>query len=262
MKRDATVVLACRSMEKANLAISKIRNRYSSGKMIPLQLDLASFPSIVAFTNEIRESFDKVDCIIENAGLSLKGEHFTDDGFEVHFGVNYLGHFLLTNLLMDKIKQQSTRVVIVSSSLHENAEINIEQLGKYFPAKSSKNILYSNSKLANFYFGRELYKRGIDTHVLCPGLCYTDLFRSYQLKWYHYILIPPIAWWYLRSATQGAHNIVFSATESENSADVNPLNGFYVKNLKYHKSRHNFDDLISEQLWQKSLNFCKEPLKL
>ena len=63
--------------------------------------------------------------------------------------------------------------------------------------------LYNNSKLMNFYFAKELYKRGVDVHVCCPGLCNTDFFRAYDPKFYHYILFSPVILFFLRSAEQG-----------------------------------------------------------
>jgi NAD(P)-dependent dehydrogenase (short-subunit alcohol dehydrogenase family) len=91
IKRDATVILACRDLLKANEAIAKIRLETSEGKLIPLELDLASFESIRSFAKKIQEEFPKFDCLINNAGLAVQDEQYTKENFEVHFGVNHLG---------------------------------------------------------------------------------------------------------------------------------------------------------------------------
>lgn len=249
--------MACRSLDKANEAVEKIRRHTSNGKMIPLTLDLSSFDSIKSFATEIKSSFDSFDCFIQNAGLAVNGEQYTKEGFEVHFGVNYLGHFLLTDLLKEEIDKNNSRLVIVSSRMHEKGTIDFENLGKYLAPKSRTNNLYNNSKLMNFYFARELFEKGYDAHVLCPGLCHTDFFRNYNPKWYHYIMFSPIALWYLRSAPQGAQNIIFCATENENGPFRNPSTGYYIKDLKQCKSKIKFSEEISKRLWENSLKLCR-----
>lgn len=169
------------------------------------ELDLASFDSIHKFAREILQKYPKFDCLINNAGVATNLAQQTVEKFEIHFGVNHLGHFLLTNLLMDRIKENGGRIVIVSSMLHQRGTIDFENLGKPLeqplPVRR-QNPLYNNSKLANFYFARELYKKGFDVYVLCPGLCHTDIFRDYNPRWYHYVLFAPVIWLALRSARQ------------------------------------------------------------
>lgn len=182
-----------------------IRDETENGKMIPLELDLADFESIKKFADEIKKNHGNFDCLINNAGLAVLGNETTKDGFELHTGTNHLGPFLLTNLLMDNIKQNNARVVVVSSKMHERATIDFETFGKFTekPKGERSNHLYNNSKLMNFYFAKELYKRGVDVHVCCPGLCKTNFFRAYEPKFYHYILFSPVILFYLRSAEQG-----------------------------------------------------------
>ena len=168
-KRNARVILGCRNLDKANEAIAKIRKFTSAGELIALELDLASFDSIKKFTKKIQEEHATFDCLINNAGLAVKDQQFTKEQFELHFGVNHLGHFLLTDLLKDQIKQNSARVVVVSSKMHEKGQIDFDNLGKYVANSGRTNSLYNNSKLMNFYFAKELYKKGVNVHVLCPG---------------------------------------------------------------------------------------------
>lgn len=183
----------------------------------------------------------------------------TKESYELAFGTNHLGHFFLFHQLKDVIDQNQSRIVIVSSKLHEKGVIDFETMGKITDKTDSKTIrgLYSNSKLANFYFAQALYKKGYDAHVLCPGLCHTDLFRDYNPRWFHYILFSPIVWLMLRSAKQGAQNLIFCATDNVNSKMKNPATGYFITSLKQTKSKIKFEDDISDKLWRKSLRMCE-----
>lgn len=263
VERDATVIMACRSLEKADKAIGLIRKRTTNGTLIACNLDLGSFESIVDFVKNIRTNYANFNCLINNAGLAIpNGQLKTDDGIELHFGTNHLGHFLLTRLLQDSIQQNSARIVVVSSMIHQRGEIDFSTMAKCVESFGTKgnNKLYNNSKLANFYHARELYKKGFDVHVLCPGLCHTDFFRAYNPRWYHYLVFSPIVWLLLRSAKQGSENIVYCATDNVNTDTVNPSAGYFVRNLKQTKSKMQFDDLIGSRLWTESEKLCSTVL--
>lgn len=257
-KRGATVIIACRNMEKAEAAIKKIREVTKDGELISLELDLASFESIRKFCAVIKEKYPVFDCLINNAGLAVQVNKSTQDNIELHTGTNHIGPFLLTNLLMENIKKNNSRVVIVSSKMHERASIDFEHFGKFTekPRKERSNHLYNNSKLMNFYFAKELYKKNVDVHVCCPGLCNTDFFRDYDPKFYHYILFSPVILFFLRSPEQGAQNIIYCATENVNTEETNPDNSFLVVNLQQTKSKINLSDEISEKLWVESAKLC------
>lgn len=226
---------------------------------IPLELDLASFESIKQFAFKIRTKYSTFDCLINNAGLATRNYQMTKESYEMVFGTNHLGHFLLFQQLKDIIDQNQPRIVIVASKMHERGKIDFDTIGKITEATDSKTMrgLYANSKLANVYFARELYKRGYDAHVLCPGLCNTDFFRDYNPKWYHYVLFSPIVWLMLRSSKQGAQNIIYCATDNINTEDENPAKGYFITSLKQIKSKINFVDTISEKLWNESLKMCE-----
>nr|XP_029734551.1 dehydrogenase/reductase SDR family member 13-like [Aedes albopictus] len=241
--RQATTIMACRNLSKANEAIDKIRQETKEGELIPMELDLASFQSIRKFAAQIKD----------------RNPAFTQEGFEVHFGVNHLGQFLLVDLLKDNLKKNNSRIVVVSSRMHEiEASIDIGNLGRWVEYDSRLNRLYNNSKLMNFYYARELYKRGFNVHVLCPGLCHTDFFRNYDPKWYHYLLFSPIVWLMLRSAEQGAQNIIYCATDSVTDEKRNPVTGYFVSNVKMRKSKYPFDEEISVRLWNESVEAIEE----
>ncbi|XP_059612449.1 retinol dehydrogenase 12-like [Phlebotomus argentipes] len=248
--RHATVIMACRNMEKAQEAITAIRKETGNGFMIPLELDLASFDSIKSFAAKLIADYPHFDCLINNAGLALRTEQTTKEGLEMHFGVNHVGHFLLTSLLSKRIKENAARVVVVSSKMHEKVTVDVQSIGNPISSSRRGNPNYNASKLANFLFAKELYKKGYDAHVLCPGLCHTDFFRDYNPKWYHYVLFSPIAWWYLRSARQGAQNIIHCATDNVNTEEKNPGKNYFVVNLKQTKSKARIQEGDSETLWK------------
>lgn len=257
--RGATVIMACRNAEKTAAAIKKIRESTQEGELITVELDLASFDSIRKFCAIIKDKYPKFDCLINNAGLAVKGNEATKNSIEIHTGTNHIGPFLLTNLLMDNMKMNNSRVVIVSSKMHLRASIDFENFGEFTekPVGERSNHLYNNSKLMNFYFAKELYKRGVDVHVCCPGLCNTDFFRDYNPKFYHYILFSPVILLALRSAEQGAQNIIFCATDDVNTEEMNPSNNYIVIDLKQTKSKANLTDKISEKLWVESAKMCE-----
>ncbi|XP_035791597.1 retinol dehydrogenase 14-like isoform X1 [Anopheles albimanus] len=262
VRREATVIMACRNMAKAQAAIEKIRQEEQAeskdsktrGTLIPMQLDLASFQSVRQFAGELQRTVPRFDCLVNNAGLAVREPEFTREGYEVHYGVNHLGQFLLVELLKERLLEQGTRVVVVSSRMHEiEAEIDFENLGRWVEYGSRLNRLYNNSKLMNFYYARELYKRGYNVHVLCPGLCHTDFFRHYEPKWYHYLLFSPIVWLMLRSAEQGAQNIIYAATESVTTPECNPVTGHFISNVRMRRSKFLFDEHTSIRLWDESV---------
>lgn len=250
--------MACRNMTKANEAIAKIRSVTDDGELIPIELDLSCFDSIRKFCNIIKEKYPVFDCLINNAGLAVQSNQLTKENIELHTGTNHIGPFLLTNLLMENIKKNNSRVVVVSSKMHEKATIDFESFGKFTekPKSERSNHLYNNSKLMNFYFAKELYKKGVDIHVCCPGLCNTDLFRDYDPKFYHYILFSPVILFFLRSTEQGAQNIIYCATDNVNSDDKNPDKSYLVMNVQQTKSKIDLSDEISEKLWAESAKLC------
>lgn len=204
--RGATVIMACRNEDRANKAVVKIRRKTSNGQLVVLRLDLSLFISIKEFADKIKTKYSKFDCLVSNAGAAYQGHQLTAENYESHFAVNYLGSFLLTELLKDAITRNSARIVIVTSVMHQNGKIDFKNLGKCVVTRASMRSYYNNSKLANFYFARELYKKGFDVHVLCPGLCNTNLFREYDRRWYHYVMFSPVLWLMLRSSEQVIKN--------------------------------------------------------
>jgi NAD(P)-dependent dehydrogenase (short-subunit alcohol dehydrogenase family) len=182
-RRGARVVLACRSAERAREAAARIA---AAAEAAPapevLELDLGSLASIGSAAQELRERHPRIDLLINNAGLMDVPYGTTEDGFELHLGINHLGHFALTGLLLPQLTPvPGSRIVNVSSVAHDRGRFDFDDLAYtrgYTPTKA-----YARSKLANLLFTFELNRRltaaGAPTAVLCahPGLSRTDLYR-------------------------------------------------------------------------------------
>ena len=185
-KRNARVILACRSVERGEKAAVEVRKRSSNDNVVFRQLDLASLESVRKFASNILEEEPRIDILINNAGIHSPHASRTEDGFERHLAINHLGPFLLTNLLLDQLKQaQSARIVNVSSVLYKRCDsFDFEHMNSDDPKRSGtrRNVAYNQSKLANILFTRALSKRLIGTsvtvNVLHPGVVRTELARD------------------------------------------------------------------------------------
>jgi NAD(P)-dependent dehydrogenase (short-subunit alcohol dehydrogenase family) len=160
-----SVVIACRTIPKAEQAAATM-----AGDVEIAHLDLADLASVRKFA----DSVDGVDVLINNAGVLGLPLTRTADGFEAHMGTNYLGHFALTCLLGDKIKD---RVISVVSSAYALSRLHIDDLN-WHKRKYSKWAAYGESKLAIMLFSRQLARRGVRTYMTDPGATDTDITRD------------------------------------------------------------------------------------
>lgn len=181
-KKQITVVMACRHQQKAERAKADILSELPDADLEIMILDLASMASIRSFANHFKSKFDKLDLLINNAGVMVPPYQKTEDGFELQFGVNYLGHFLLTALLIDQMPDRpESRVVSLASNAHKRGKIHFEDL--QWEQEYSRQDAYAQSKLACLLFGDELDRRlkaegktirSVSAH---PGVSLTDLGR-------------------------------------------------------------------------------------
>ena len=181
-KRNARVILACRSVERGKAAVADVKKRSGNNNVVFVQLNLGSLDSVRTFAAKILEDEPHIDILINNAGVMMIPKRtLTQDGFEMQFGVNHLGHFLLTNLLLDRIKgTPRARIVNLSSSAQGYmfaGKFNFDNMNSecsYGPVAA-----YCASKLANVLFTRSLAKRlegsGITTNAVDPGAINTGL---------------------------------------------------------------------------------------
>jgi retinol dehydrogenase-14 len=251
-KREARVILACRDVSKAEKAVQDIRAVTKKGDLVVHQLDLANFKSIRSFVDEIVKKEVKLDVLINNAGIYHCPHWTTDDGLEMQMGVNHFGHFLLTNLLLDKLKScVPSRVVIVSSGLHQYGTIDFNNLNSEHGYDKAK--AYNNSKLANNLFARALSRRlegsGVSVHCLRPGMVHSDLGRHARvpqfLRWISY----PLAWLLVKSTYEGCQTVVYCAVAEE----LDGVTGQFYGDCKREEwSTMSLDDETADKLWQVS----------
>ena len=180
--RGASVVLAVRDTDKGKAAAARIAGAAPGADVTVQPLDLTSLDSVRAAAGELRAKHPRIDLLINNAGVMLTPKQATDDGFELQFGTNHLGHFALTGLLLEQmLPVPGSRVVTVSSLAHRiRARINFDDLQG--ERSYSRVAAYSRSKLANLMFTYELQRRlsGAGTTIAVaahPGLASTELSR-------------------------------------------------------------------------------------
>lgn len=196
-EKGADVILASRSIEKGENAKNEIIKSGIKGTITVMKLDLSDLSSVKNFATEFNQKYTKLDVLLNNAGIMTTPYHLTKDGFEGQSGTNHLGHFALTALLTDKIKNtQKSRVVNVASTAHKMGKMDFSnplfENGKgYSPMKA-----YGRSKLSNLLFTYELQryfeKNNIDSIAVAahPGFAATNLGRYLEKKFLFKILMP------------------------------------------------------------------------
>ncbi|HEX3779590.1 MAG TPA: SDR family NAD(P)-dependent oxidoreductase [Pseudonocardiaceae bacterium] len=182
-ERGATVVLACRDTDRAGRAADRIRADTPNADIRITQLDLASLDSVRAAAEHLGDDHPRIDLLINNAGLMMPPYGRTEDGFELQFGINHLGHFALTGLLLDRlVTVPGSRIVTISSNAHKGGRINFDDLGS--DERYRRTAAYAQSKLANLLFTYELQRRlaeaGAETIAVAahPGGSRTELTRN------------------------------------------------------------------------------------
>ncbi|MGM7648541.1 oxidoreductase [Nocardia sp. JW2] len=248
--KGARVILACRNTVKAEQVASEL-----PGETQVRELDLADLNSVRAFA----ESIERVDVLINNAGVMALPLRRTADGFEMQFGTNHLGHFALTNLLLDRI---ADRVVTVSSNAHRIGRIDLTD-PNWEQCRYDRWRAYGQSKLANLLFATELQRRlaGEGSSVLSvaahPGYAATELMS-------HTESVQEVFMWlgnrmFAQSPAQGALPTLFAAT-----ADVEP-GGFYGPDGLFGLWGHPapcamaapaHDRAVAAELWELSEKLC------
>lgn len=257
-RRGARVILACRDEGRAQAAVTDIQRETGSKEVLYMHLDLASLKSVRSFAENFLKKESRLDILINNAGLVIGGK--TEDGFGRMFGVNHLGHFLLTDLLLKRLKECGpSRIVTVSSMAHAWGKMDFncinaqKDLGKGDSALGLL-MLYSHSKLCNVLFTHELAKRLKGTNVTCyslhPGAIKTELSRHSNIWWS--LFMAPIFLLFFKDVVSGAQTSLHCALQE----GIEPLSGRYfsgcaVQNVSA-KAR---DDAAAKKLWEISERF-------
>ncbi|QEN12436.1 SDR family NAD(P)-dependent oxidoreductase [Mycolicibacterium sp. ELW1] len=179
--KGAHVVLAVRNLDKGKAAADLIVRRYPGADVSVQELDLTSLASIRAAADELRARHDRIDLLINNAGVMMTPKQTTQDGFELQFGTNHLGHFALTGLLLDRVlAAPASRIVTVSSNGHRFGRMRFDDLQS--ERSYDRTRAYGQAKLANLLFTYELQKRLAATDTIAtaahPGSSATELGRN------------------------------------------------------------------------------------
>ncbi len=182
--RGARLVLLCRDLDKAGGARGEVLARTPGAQVDLIALELGSLRSVRTAAEQVLAAYPRIDVLINNAGVFPPRLEHTEDGFEKQIGVNHLGHFLLTQLLLERLVASApARVVHVSSMMHAGGKIDFASFRT--PAKYSSMAAYRQSKLANILYSNELARRlagrGVTSNALHPGGVATEITRDSPL---------------------------------------------------------------------------------
>ncbi|XP_061890438.1 retinol dehydrogenase 14-like isoform X1 [Entelurus aequoreus] len=220
LKLQARVIMACRDRERAAEAARDIQEQSGPGRgeVVVKELDLASLKSVRKFCQEIQEEEATIDVLVNNAGIYQCPYAKTEEGFEMQLGVNHLGHFLLTHLLLDLLKRSApSRIVVVSSKLYKHGRVNFEDLNS--ERDYDKAFCYSQSKLANLLFTLELAQQlegtGVTVNALTPGIVRTGLGRHVHIPLLARPLFSLASTLFFKSPLEGAQTPLYLACSSE-----------------------------------------------
>jgi NAD(P)-dependent dehydrogenase (short-subunit alcohol dehydrogenase family) len=260
------VIMASRNQEASKQAIARMRAANPDASAESLPLDLASLAAVRECAATFQASGRPLHLLINNAGGAVAGKQpsFTADGFELTFGTNHLGHFLLTNLLLPDLKRSApARVITVSSQLHipgytggPPPDFDYDNLKgeKYY----NSNVFYRNSKLANIWFAYELQRQlegsGVTSNAVCPGFvpaAIADRRTSpFDRFFYRQILARmPFA----RSLEQASSSYMVAATDPRYAT----VGGkFIVDGVEKPSSPDSYDEQKALRLWEQSLIWC------
>ena len=158
-KKNATVIMAVRNTEKGKTVAQEIKKEFPSATIEVQKLELNSLKSVKAFAEKVMNSHNRLDILINNAGVMACPFSTTEDGFEIQMGVNHLGHFALTGHLMPLLKKtKNARIVATSSIAHQQGNINFDDLN-WKKRNYTTGKAYGDSKIANLYFAYELARK-------------------------------------------------------------------------------------------------------
>ena len=252
----AHVVMVCRSQEKGERAKAEVEAKSGSKSVELMSADLASLASVRAFAEAYAKSHDSLHVLLNNAGVARPLRSLTIDGFETTFQVNYLSHFLLTNLLLPILKKDApSRIVNVSSVAHYGGHLNFEdlQMEKGYGVMRA----YSQSKLALVLFTHELARRlqgtGVTANCLHPGAVATNIWGDWLGP---AAFLGKVTRLFMLSPEKGAKTQVYLSS----SPDVEGVSGEYFEfHGKKESSAESYDRGLAERLWDDSVKMVGLP---
>lgn len=267
-RTEMTVILACRNELKAKKAIEKILLEVPTAHLDFLLLDLSDLESVRNFSEQFRQKYDKLDVLVNNAGMMSYLDRRSKQGIEMQWATNYFGHFLLTALLMDKMPDSSkSRIVTTSSVVHKDARIDFDDING---DHQKKGKAYGQSKLACLIFGKELNRRikkagkNVKAIPVHPGGSASNIFKEMsRIEYYFLKTISPLIAHDNASAAKAALYAALSL-DAEGGKYYGPTGFFefkgkvgYAKYSKYSKQAG-----LAEKLWTLSEQLTNEKFEL
>ncbi|XP_025904393.1 retinol dehydrogenase 12-like [Nothoprocta perdicaria] len=250
-RRNARTILACRSRERGRAAARDIRAATGNAAVLPLPLDTASLASVRAFARHVLRHERHLHLLVNNAAVTGLPFAVTPEGLEETFATNYLGPFLLTNLLLELLKASApARIVNVSSFRHSAGTVDLRHLTGQRP-HGGYDQAYNSSKLMNLLFTAELARRlqgtGVTVNALSPGVVRTGIMRHFS--WPVRVLFA-LAGPFMKSPEEGATSTIFCAVSEEAAG----ISGKYFSSdcrlaLPAAPAR---DPRLARQLWDES----------
>ncbi|XP_029111203.1 dehydrogenase/reductase SDR family member 13-like isoform X1 [Scleropages formosus] len=258
-RRGARVILACRNKQRAEAAVCDIIKESGNNQVVYMQLDLASLQSVRSFAETFLKQESRLDILINNAALMLQGR--TEDGLGMIFGVNHIGHFLLTHLLLERLKECApSRVINVSSMAYKWGHIDFNSVETHKTLRTSNSFMqlfkaYCDTKLCNILFTCELAKMLQGTGVTCysvhPGAVHTEFTRNFPTI--AKILTRPMTFLFFKDPMAGAQTTLHCALQE----GIEPLSGRYFENCAVMDvNAEARDDATAKKLWEISERFC------
>ena len=245
------VIIVCRDSQKSNALVQRLSQQYPLAPIRVVLADLAQMTQVVEAAEKIKKSVDRIDVLINNAGVMLPTRRVTSDGFEQTFAVNHFAYFLLTHHLLPLLHSAATqqycaRIVNVASRAHKRTSMHFNDL-MYERRQYSGWQAYRQSKLANVLFTRELAKRlskeRITANCLHPGVVNTNVMRDLNG------IMGVLSRWFLRrqlSPEQGAQTSLFLALDDS----VEGLSGGYYADCKsIASSKDGANEEDANRLW-------------
>jgi len=253
----ARVAITGRDLRRAEAAVVDVRRATSNPEVRAFAADLSSQVEVRRLAAEVLEAYPRLDVLVNNVGGFWATRHVTADGLERTFALNHLAAFLMTDLLLDRLKASApARVVIVSSGAQSMGTIdfaNLQGQGKYSGQKA-----YNQSKLASVMFTYELARRlrgtGVTANVLHPGVVSTGFGAEDPSRIFRFLV--PFARPFMKTAQEGAATSVYLAS----SPDVDGVTGKYFANGKVAtSSQASHDAAAGDRLWQVSASLVGAP---
>jgi NAD(P)-dependent dehydrogenase (short-subunit alcohol dehydrogenase family) len=249
-RQGADVVLVGRDPERVRLVAEEATAAGDAGRVHGHVADLALMSNVRALAHEIRDRYEHVDVLANNAGALFASRKETSEGFEQTFALNHLAPFLLTNLLRDRLA--GGHVVTTASNAHKSGRLDLEDLQS---EKSYSPRVYAISKLCNVLFTRELARRAPELHANCfhPGVVRTGFAKNENGIWK---VVATLGTPFFRSPERGARSLVWLAL----SDDAAALTGKYIEDEKVvAPSDQAQDNNLAQILWKRSAQLVSLP---